>query len=187
MARLLHQVSLFEVANQQIGACSRGMLQRLGLAQALVGDPSLLVLDEPALGLDPAGQVFMREQIVALNRTGKTVLLSSHHLDEVARVCSHVAVLSQGRLVHAGLLASLLAPRASIRIETGPIPTELSQQPVERMPDIQVSEQKIVLEGNAAIHKAELLRLLLDHHVDIRQLSEVRSTLEDVFMEVTDR
>ena len=187
IARLLHQVSLSEVADQQIGACSRGMLQRLGLAQAMVGDPDLLVLDEPALGLDPAGQVFMREQIVASNRAGKTVLLSSHHLDEVARVCSHVAVLSQGHLVHTGLLASILTPRASVEIETGPIPSELSQQLIERMPDIRVSEQKIVLEGNSAIRKTELLRLLLDHNVEIHQLSEVRSTLEDVYMEVTER
>lgn len=97
VARLLQQVGLFQVADQQIGACSRGMLQRLGLAQALLGDPDLLVLDEPALGLDPAGQVFMREQIAALHQVGKTVLLSSHHLDEVTRICTHVAVLQPGQ------------------------------------------------------------------------------------------
>jgi ABC-2 type transport system ATP-binding protein len=151
--RLLRQVGLFEVADQRLGACSRGMLQRLGLAQALLGDPDLLVLDEPALGLDPAGQVFMREQISALDRAGKTVLLSSHHLDEVTRVCTHVAVLSQGRLVRTGPLASLLAPRPTVVIDTGPIPAEVASQLSDRMSGVKIKEGKIVLDGGAVTHK----------------------------------
>jgi ABC-2 type transport system ATP-binding protein len=187
VAHLLHQVGLSAVADQRLGACSRGMLQRVGLAQALLGDPDLLVLDEPVLGLDPAGQVFMREQIAGLDRAGKTVLLSSHHLDEVTRVCSHVAVLSQGRLVRAGPLASMLAPRARVLIDTSPIPSELAQQITDRLSNATVHEQQIVLDGEAVAHKPMILRLLLDQGVDIRQLSEVRSTLEEVFMEVTEK
>lgn len=186
VARLLQQVGLSEVADRRVNVCSRGMLQRLGLAQALLGDPDLLILDEPALGLDPAGQVFMREQIAALNRTGKTVLLSSHHLDEVTRVCTHVAVLSRGRLVRAGDLATMLAPRARVVIDCGPVPPELTQQLRDRLPNIATNDQRIVFEGDAVAHKAEILRLLLDHHVDICQLSEERCTLEEIFMEVTE-
>jgi ABC-2 type transport system ATP-binding protein len=78
---LLAQVGLEEAGRRRLGDCSRGMLQRVGLAQALLGDPDLLLLDEPALGLDPAGQKFMREQILALHQAGKTVILSSHLLD----------------------------------------------------------------------------------------------------------
>jgi ABC-2 type transport system ATP-binding protein len=163
------------------------MLQRVGLAQSLLGDPDLLVLDEPVLGLDPAGQVFMREQIAGLDRAGKTVLLSSHHLDEVTRVCSHVAVLSQGRLVRSGPLHSMLAPRARVVIDTGSIPSELAQQIGDRLSNTTVHEQQIVLDGEAVEHKPMILRLLLDQGVDIRQLSEVRSTLEEVFMEVTEK
>ncbi len=186
VTRLLRQVGLSEFADRQIGDCSRGILQRLGLAQALLGDPDLLILDEPAIGLDPAGQVFMREQIAALNGAGKTVLLSSHHLDEVTRVCTHVAVLSRGRLVRSGTLASMLAPRARVVIDSSPVPPQLAEQLGERLPHIMISEQRIVLEGDAVAHKADVLRLLLDHHVDICQLSEVRSTLEEVFMEATE-
>ncbi len=185
--RILQQVGLVEVASQRLGTCSRGMLQRLGLAQALLGDPDLLVLDEPALGLDPAGQVFMREQIAALGRAGKTVLLSSHHLDEVTRVCSHVAVLSQGRLVRTGPLDSILTPRAQTIIGTGPIPAELARHLVVRFPGATVEQLQIKLEGNATAHKAEILRTLLDQGVDIRQLSELHNTLEEVFMEATAR
>jgi ABC-2 type transport system ATP-binding protein len=185
-ARLLQQVGLSEVADRRMGACSRGMLQRLGLAQALLGDPDLLILDEPALGLDPGGQLFMREQIAALHRTGKTVLLSSHHLDEVTRVCTHVAVLSRGRLVRAGDLATMLTPRARIVIESSPVPPELAQQLHAQLPNITINDQRIVIEGDAVSKKAEILRLLLDHNVDIRQLSEVHSTLEEIFMEATE-
>ena len=187
VTRLLRTVGLFEVADQRLGNCSRGMLQRLGLAQALLGDPGLLVLDEPALGLDPAGQVFMREQISALHQLGKTVLLSSHHLDEVTRVCTHVAVLSKGRLVRTGPLGSILAPRATVVIETGPFPAELAPRLSERSSGITIVERKIVLDGDAVVHKAEVLRQLLDEGVDIRQLSEAHTTLEQVFMEAIDR
>ena len=187
VARLLHQVGLFQVADQRLGACSRGMLQRLGLAQSLLGDPDLLVLDEPALGLDPAGQVFMREQISALHQLGKTVLLSSHHLDEVTRVCTHVAVLSQGKLVRTGPLASMLAPRPSVVIETGPLPDQLASCLTERISGITITKQKIVLDGDTVIHKSKVLRLLLDEGVNIRRLSEAHATLEEVFMEAIDR
>jgi ABC-2 type transport system ATP-binding protein len=128
----------------------------------------------------------MREQIAALNRIGKTVLLSSHHLDEVTRVCTHVAVLSQGRLVRAGDLATMLAPRARVVIDSSPVPPELAKQLHERLPNITINDQRIVLEGDAVAHKAEILRQLLDHNVDICQLSEVRSTLEEIFMEATE-
>jgi len=185
VTRLLHQVGLAGVTSRPMGDCSRGMLQRLGMAQALLGDPSLLVLDEPALGLDPAGQVFMREHIAALGRAGKTVLLSSHHLDEVTRVCSHVAVLSQGRLVRTGPIASILAPRAQIVIGTGPIPSELAQHLGAQYPGTTVDALTVKLEGKATTHKAEILRMLLDHGVDVRQLSELHDTLEEVFMEAT--
>ena len=183
VARLLRQVSLSEAADQRLGACSRGMLQRLGLAQALLGNPDLLVLDEPALGLDPAGQVFMRQQISALHQLGKTVLLSSHHLDEVTRVCTHVAVLSRGRLVRTGPLHSMLSARASVTIETGSFPADLASRLHRQFPGATIAEQKIVLNGDAVRHKAELLRLLLDEGVDICRLSEEQTSLEAVYME----
>ena len=186
VARLLRQVGLFEAADQRLGACSRGMLQRLGLAQALLGNPDLLVLDEPALGLDPTGQVFMREQISALHQLSKTVLLSSHHLDEVTRVCTHVAVLSRGRLVRTGPLSSMLSPRSSVAIETSLLSADLASRLSLRFPDATIAERKIILDGNSVLHKAELLRLLLDEGVDIRRLSEEQTSLEAVYMEAID-
>jgi ABC-2 type transport system ATP-binding protein len=123
--QLLQELGLDDTAGRRLGACSRGMLQRLGLAQALVGDPPLLLLDEPALGLDPAGQRFMREQITALHQAGKTVLLSSHHLDEVTRICTHVAVLGKGCLLRSSALDNILTPRTRVIIATDPLSSEL--------------------------------------------------------------
>jgi len=183
--RLLEQVDLHEVAGRRLGACSRGMLQRVGLAQALLGDPPLLLLDEPASGLDPAGQKFMRDQIVALRQTGKTVLLSSHHLDEVTRVCTHVAVLKEGRLVRSGPLESILAPQPQVVIRFGSLPDALRARLLGKAPHIQVSEGCLILTDQAIPYKAQILRLLLDADVDIRQLNEQHATLEEIYLEAT--
>ncbi len=183
--QLLQWAGLQAVATHRLAACSRGMLQRLGLAQALLGDPPLLLLDEPALGLDPAGHKFMREQIVALHQAGKTVLLCSHHLDEVTRVCSHVAVLSRGRLVRSGALDAILAPRAEVTMVTGTLPAALAARLASLDPDVRVVDNRLTLIGEATARKAEILRLLLDHGVDVRELSERHATLEEVYFEAT--
>jgi ABC-2 type transport system ATP-binding protein len=181
----LQQLGLDDVAAKRLGACSRGMLQRVGLAQALLGDPPLLLLDEPAQGLDPAGQKFMRDQILALHEAGKTVILSSHHLDEVARVCSHVGVLNRGHLVRSGLLEAILAPQPRVTMSVASMPPDLALMLASLAPGVAVSEGRITLDGDAVSHKAEILRLLLDAGLDIQQLSEQYATLEDVYLEAT--
>ncbi len=186
VAGRLEQLDLSRVAGRRLGACSRGMLQRLGLAQALLGDPPLLLLDEPAQGLDPAGQKFMRDQIVALQRAGKTVILSSHHLDEVARVCTHVGVLNRGHLVRSGPLEAILAPRPQVTIVVRAMPADLPERLAALAPGVTVAEQVVTLNGDAVHHKARVLRLLLDAEVDVRQLAEQYATLEDVYLEATD-
>ena len=124
----LGQFGLDHVEGRRLGACSRGMLQRLGVAQALLADPPLVLLDEPALGLDPAAQKFMREQILALHQDGRTIVLSSHDLDEVTRVCTHVAVINRGKLVRSGALETMLAPHPQVTITTGPLPAGLAER-----------------------------------------------------------
>jgi ABC-2 type transport system ATP-binding protein len=187
VSQLLAQFDLEQVAYGRLGACSRGMLQRLGVAQALIGEPPLLVLDEPVAGLDPAGQKFMREQIVSLHQCGKTVLLSSHHLDEVTRVCTHIAVLHRGRLVRSGPLEAILAPRPQTTIVTDPLPADLLPRLTALAPGIAVAEREVTLSDAATARKAEVLRLLLDAGVDIRQLDEKHVTLEEVYLEATGR
>jgi len=156
-------------------------------ARALLGNPGLLLLDEPALGLDPAGQRFMREQIRALHEAGKTVVLSSHQLDEVTRVCTHVAVLSQGRLIRSGPLDAMLAERSQVVISTGSLSSDLAHELESLEQGISAGAQQVVLFGPVIGQKAAVLRRLLDAGVDIRRVSEERVTLEEIYLEATRR
>jgi ABC-2 type transport system ATP-binding protein len=105
---VLEAVGLLEQSARNVGKFSRGMLQRVGLAQALINDPELLVLDEPTSALDPLARVAVRELLLRSRASGKTIFLSSHLLSEVELVCDRVAVLHQGRLVRVGRTADLL-------------------------------------------------------------------------------
>ena len=111
-AALLERVGLAEAAQRRVGTYSKGMRQRLGLAQALLGDPKLLLLDEPTSGLDPDSRAQVYEIIDALRRRGATVLVSTHALAEIERHVDRVALLDQGRLVAAGPLSALRAEAA---------------------------------------------------------------------------
>ena len=110
-AGLLERVGLGDAAGRKIGAFSKGMRQRLGLAAALLGQPQLLVLDEPTDGIDPLGRVEVRRILLEEKARGATVLLNSHLLAETERVCDRVGILHLGKLVREGTLASLTAAR----------------------------------------------------------------------------
>ena len=106
---LLDLVGLTEARNQRLSAYSKGMLQRIGLAQALINEPALIVLDEPTAGVDPAGSRDIRNLILDLKKRGVTVLISSHLLEHVEEVCDRVGILSKGELVREGPLDELIA------------------------------------------------------------------------------
>jgi len=106
---LLERVGLTEAAQQKLGEYSKGMLQRAGLAQALLNEPDLLILDEPTDGVDPVGRKEIRDMLVELKNEGKTVFINSHLLSEVEKVCSEIAILNQGRLVRSGSIQELTA------------------------------------------------------------------------------
>jgi ABC-2 type transport system ATP-binding protein len=105
---MLKELELTDVAGRNAGKFSRGMLQRVGLAQALVNDPELLILDEPASALDPLGRVRVREILLRAREAGKTVFLSSHLLSEVEQICDRLAIVIKGRVARVGTLAELL-------------------------------------------------------------------------------
>jgi ABC-2 type transport system ATP-binding protein len=105
---MLEWVGLSQEARRSVGRFSRGMVQRVGLAQALVNDPDLLILDEPTSALDPLARVHVRELLLRMRQSGKTVFLSSHLLSEVELVCDRVAILNKGRLVALGKTSELL-------------------------------------------------------------------------------
>jgi ABC-2 type transport system ATP-binding protein len=179
----LRQVGLDGVAGARVGACSKGMLQRLALAVALVADPPLVVLDEPMEGLDPSWQVTVRNLLLELRGQGKTVLLSTHRLNDVAQVCTHVAILRQGQLRRAGALADVLPLRQEVTILVAALDDGLGAALRAFHPEITVTGTRIDLRGEAISLKPAILRRLLNANVDILDLTQQRATLEEVYLE----
>jgi ABC-2 type transport system ATP-binding protein len=119
--RLLERVGLSTATGKRVGAMSKGMQQRLGVAQALVGSPRLLLLDEPTSALDPGGRRDMRVLLEELRSEGVAVLLNSHLLSEVELVCDHVVIVDRGQVVESGRLDDLARPRGvEVELEGGP-------------------------------------------------------------------
>lgn len=177
----LDRVGLAEAADRKVRGFSVGMLQRLGVAIALITEPELVILDEPTSGMDPPGIQEMRTLIRSLaDRDGITVVLASHQLLEVQRVCDRVAIMNKGRLVREGLVTDLTATGTRLR---------LSGKPTDRI--LAILGDKGVVEGDAvlaAIPRAEgpaLLKALIEQGVDIDEARWVGADLESVFMSET--
>jgi ABC-2 type transport system ATP-binding protein len=160
---LLELVGLAEVADRRVGAMSKGMQQRLGLAQAMIGSPRLLLLDEPTSALDPAGRRTVRELLEELRRRGVAVLLNSHLLSEVELVCDRVAIIARGEVVAAGS-PSELSHAGGVEVETG--------AGVRRFPDARREDAP------------RLVRELVAEGEDVYEVRVLRSSLEDVYLEV---
>ena len=111
---LLEEVELIDHAHKRIATYSRGMLQRIGLAQALINDPELLILDEPTNGLDPLGRLKIREIIKQLRARGKTIFFSSHELSEIETVCDEIIMIANGRIIQQGSVADLIGDKQNL-------------------------------------------------------------------------
>jgi ABC-2 type transport system ATP-binding protein len=113
---VLEKVKLYERRNSRFSTYSLGMKQRLAIAAALLGDPQVLVLDEPTNGLDPVGIAEIRELIIELSKKGHTIIMASHLLDEVEKVCTHVAIIKKGTLITTGPVEDVLADEDTVEI-----------------------------------------------------------------------
>jgi ABC-2 type transport system ATP-binding protein len=180
---LLHKVKLAGYENLKIGKYSRGMVQRIGLAQALLCDPQLLVLDEPTSGLDPAGRKEVRDVMFSLKAAGKTIFLSSHLLSEVEQICDRVIIIDRGKLVQSGRMEELLGASDCVEIVASDLPAELEPAvaaaggTVERGPH---SVRFLI----PTVHKRELVEKLWAAGCDVVSIIPQRSSLEDVYMRV---
>lgn len=108
VGQLLELVGLKEHSKRKIGKYSKGMVQRLSVALALINDPTVLIMDEPTIGMDPEATAHFRDLFVTLSKEGKTVFISSHLLDEVQRICTHVGMINRGRMVFSGPISQVL-------------------------------------------------------------------------------
>ena len=182
----LEQVDMEDRARHKFKTYSTGMKQRLGVAAALLKDPQLLILDEPTSGLDPQGTVEMRELIKELRRDGRTVLLSSHLLNEVELTCDRVGVITAGRLVAEGTIEEMRS-RGGHALLIRATPLDQARRLVEAVfSRDRVSEQDGVLSLQVdPSHAASINRRLVADGVDVSELRMSEQSLEDVFLELT--
>lgn len=185
---LLETVGLKSWKDVKVGKFSKGMQQRLGIAQALVRDPEVVFLDEPSSGLDPQGMKEVRELILRLGREGKTVFLSSHLLFEVKQVCSIVGVLKHGKLIALDTIDNLarkLNSDATIKIElevTNPeIGKELGKN--SKVMDIASNGNKFMIHAQEDIRR-EIFDIIRDSDAEILTLKLTEPNLEDILLKV---
>jgi ABC-2 type transport system ATP-binding protein len=179
---VLEQVGMTAAANRKVRGYSLGMRQRLGLAQTLLGDPRVLILDEPANGLDPAGINWLRGFLRQLANGGKTVLVSSHLLSEVEQTVDDVVIIAAGRSVRQGTLTSLRAEAtAGVRVRT-PQPDQLAQA---------LGSERVKPGGEPGLLLVERLSATDVGHaaftagIELHELTPVESDLEDMFLALT--
>jgi ABC-type multidrug transport system ATPase subunit len=183
---LLDLVQLRDRRRSAYKTYSLGMKQRLALAACLVGDPDVLILDEPTNGLDPEGMVEMRQVIQKIAAQGKTIILASHILDEVEKICSHVAIIKKGKLLATGAMGSILSDQPTVEVGATDIENLhrlLSSVPLARK--ISRQENRLILELEPGRIPEEVNRLAFEHGIVLDHLVSKRQSLETEFLEIT--
>ena len=187
---LLERVGLADRKRESVQQYSKGMRQRLGLAQAILHDPELLILDEPTDGLDPVGRTQVRDLLMELSQDGRTVFLNSHLLQEVEMVCSHVAILSRGDLKYVGSLNAPPSPdepsAEDARLEIiirGRVPSPRNEHIVQQS-QLGAERTQLSVRVSDQTQLDQLVDQLRDQDLSIESMSPKRRTLEDLFLQV---
>jgi ABC-2 type transport system ATP-binding protein len=192
VSRLLGEVALADAADRKVSGYSRGMRQRLGIACAVLGDPELLILDEPSSALDPEGRKAVVDLILALKAGGKTVFLSTHILSDIERICDRIALIDKGRIMLEGAMPELLEEGLSNRIDI-----QLSRSLAERegkelakLPFVESFETGnggsafsiLAKPGNPTEMRIALVRKLGELSLPLVSLSPRKASLEEIFL-----
>lgn len=188
---LLGRVRLSEAADRKVRTYSKGMMQRLGLAQAMMSRPRLLVLDEPADGVDPVGRREIRDVLLGLRDDGATLFLNSHLLSEIERVCTRVAILKEGRLVREGTVEGLTTEERVWRLRSTPVPGPVAEALGESLLAEEVDDpaglgRYRLLAGDRSELNAHIDRLR-GAGVEIESVEPLRTSLEDFFVDVVSK
>jgi ABC-2 type transport system ATP-binding protein len=187
---VLKKVNLFQRKNSKFSTYSLGMKQRLAIASALLGNPDVLVFDEPTNGLDPVGIAEIRDLIRLLSAEGKTIIMASHILDEVEKVCTHVAIIQKGELKTVGTVAEVLSSNTdnTNTIEVGAENMEQLLVVVKTLPGVINAfevEGLIRVTCETSTTARDLNRMLFEHGIVAERLLHQRKSLETTFLEIT--
>ena len=184
---ILKSVNLFERGNSKFKTFSLGMKQRLAIASALVNDPEILILDEPTNGLDPQGIHEIREIIQGIASTGTTILLASHLLDEVEKICTEVVVIKRGKLLYSGPVKDMSNSLGTLHVSTQDmeqLKTELSN--FEEIDSIQRQNGHFHIELKKPLDSNELNRRLFESGIVLSHLEKRTPSLEEEFLNLTE-
>jgi ABC-2 type transport system ATP-binding protein len=181
VATLLATVGLTDARKRRVGEFSKGMLQRLGLAQALISDPDLLILDEPTAGLDPIAHKEIRDLILAQKGKGKTVFLSSHLLSDVERTCDRIAILNKGRLQKLGRIQDLAEVRERLKLTVSEVTEPLLTSLRQLSPALTVERNIVYLDTGGRDLSEEVIKHLKASGVKLLSMEVERESLEDLF------
>jgi ABC-2 type transport system ATP-binding protein len=182
----LEVVGLLERKDSKFSTFSLGMKQRLAIASALLNDPEILILDEPTNGLDPQGIRQIREIIKQIASQGTTILLASHLLDEVEKVCSHVLVLRKGEVLYAGKVDSMMANEGFFELQAENLAN--LQHIIKNHPAVEklvLEEDKLIVYLKLPLEAAELNRFLSEKDIYLSHLVKRKHSLEEQFLQLT--
>jgi len=191
--KVLHTVNLYQRKSSAFSTYSLGMKQRLAIASALLGDPDILVFDEPTNGLDPAGIAEIRELIKQLNYDGKTIIMASHILDEVEKVCTHVAIIQKGVLKTAGSVRDVMSvpgtnTSETVLIEVNAADNQALKKLLEQMngmASVSMVDNYLQINGDDSITAAAVNEFCFKNGIVLNRLNEKRKSLETRFLEIT--
>ncbi|MFT7350901.1 MAG: ABC-2 type transport system ATP-binding protein [Flavobacterium sp.] len=179
-------VGLEERKDSKFSTFSLGMKQRLAIASALLNDPEILILDEPTNGLDPQGIHQIRDIIKKIASQGTTILLASHLLDEVEKVCSHVLVLRKGQILYSGLVDQMSKNKNFIELQSDDnlqLLAVLQKHPKAEL--VQIAEDKVQFYTTEVVKPSEINKFLTENNVFVSHLQLRKNSLEEQFLELT--
>ncbi|HKW25474.1 MAG TPA: ABC transporter ATP-binding protein [Terriglobales bacterium] len=181
---LLDLVGLSEHAGKRLRDFSKGMLQRIGLAQALLNDPELIFLDEPTSGLDPAGRRLVRDIIKAQRQRGATVLLNSHLLSEVEITCDRVAFIKHGQVIETRELNSLLEGQTTVQVRAANLTAEMAAEVKQWASSAALQDHQLTLSVPSREVLPHVLRYLVNCGAEVYEFTPQRHSLEERFLEI---
>jgi len=182
----LQATGLMNRRNSKFSTYSLGMKQRLAIASALINKPEVLVLDEPTNGLDPQGIAEIRELILEIAKEGKTILLASHLLDEVEKVCTHVAIMKSGELLASGKGTDVLGQGNQVEIAAENLETLAAiAKELSGLTSLEKKQETLLLKFNEPMNTAALNKYFFEKGITLTQLNMRRKTLESQYLELT--
>ena len=186
---MVELVRLRNRINDRVEVYSKGMRQRLALARAMLHDPEILILDEPTAGVDPTGQIDVRNIILELAQQGKTIFLSSHNLDEVQRICNSIALIDHGKIKLCGELDKIQKETGGTQVVIHTQDEEAVLEKVRRdvhelafVEACSIEDRKIILQLNKESGISEAIKLLADKGVHIEEVKKKRLSLEEIYV-----